>query len=152
MKNKTLSEISNKVLNLKFRNFTNINGENVFIGKQRKEKGRLPILIKVCMCVSRKGKKETDTIVKGIGDVKNQNQSNANPRNTIAKGIGAVKGRRGEDRTKKKARDGSDQMQRQKSKKRKKRKLQNNSQQKKFIGRKQKKIVVTLQYILESVE
>ena len=51
MKNKSLSEISKKLLNLRFRNFTNINGENVFIGKQRKKKGRLPFFIKVS-CLS----------------------------------------------------------------------------------------------------
>ena len=48
MRNKTLSEISEKLLNLRFRNFTNINGENEYIEKQRKEKRRLPLFYRKC--------------------------------------------------------------------------------------------------------
>ena len=46
-----MAEINEKLLNLSFRNFTNINGEdpNVFVGKRRKEKRIIPFFIKVSL-------------------------------------------------------------------------------------------------------
>ena len=51
-KNKTLSEINENLLNLRFRNFTNINGEglNVYVGSRGKEKRILPFLYNVSFC------------------------------------------------------------------------------------------------------
>ena len=46
-----MAEINEKLLNLSFRNFTNINGEdpNVFVGKRGKEKRMIPFFIKVSL-------------------------------------------------------------------------------------------------------
>ena len=51
-RNKTLSEINENLLNLRFRNFTNINGEglNVYVGSRGKEKRILPFLYNVSFC------------------------------------------------------------------------------------------------------
>ena len=122
MKNKSLSEISKRLLNLRFRNFTNINGENVC--KQRKKKGRFFIKVSCLSLLLRKGKKETYSTVKGI-----------------------VQGKR---RREKKTKDGHEGEQGQKlANERIRKKLY---KRKKSIDKKQKKIVVTLEYILSAVD
>ena len=124
MKNKSLSEISKRLLNLRFRNFTNINGENVLIGKQRKKKGRFFIKVSCLSFLSRKGKKETYSTLKGIAQ--------------------------GKRRSEKKAKDGHEGEQGQKqAKERIRKKL---SKRKRSIVKKQKKIVVTLEYIISAVD
>ena len=71
IKKKTLSEINEKLLNLRFRNFTNINGENEYVGKQRKGKRRL----------HRKGKKEMPQTVEGMGQAKRRREKKRKDRN-----------------------------------------------------------------------
>ena len=89
----------------------------MFVGKQRKEKRRLPLFY-------RKGKKETPE--------------------TVDMGQGQARRRR-----EKKRKDGRQQA---KEKIRKKLRLHNDAKRKKSIGKREQKIVVTLQYIISAVE